>query len=326
MSERRDTSGPGQALEFEIWSDLIKQSQGALHVFLPLLDRGLDAVVHRMTDGRYIPVQVKGRGQMVEGMVEIVVRGDSLVDDDGLLIASFMPDVPGKLDLVVTERTFKELAAHDFSQGHEVYSAAFSMHPRQSHWRPYLVPRADLAERILGMPVTQATERLQPDFLEPSERHNQWLGFLGESEVIRRLAESPQLDLFRPFPDLEMVEVLARGNVTGTFAGLQVKTATVAQQYGEAHIHIRKATLSDDPTTWVVGLAWREEAGGFDKECLLIPAADVPKVAIDDGPVMVINFHPSSPERTVLDAYRKPLAELSQLILDSTLDRRGPGI
>jgi hypothetical protein len=44
MSERRDTSGPGHALEFEIWSDLIKQSQGALHVSLPLLDRGLDAV------------------------------------------------------------------------------------------------------------------------------------------------------------------------------------------------------------------------------------------------------------------------------------------
>src|SRR5258708_23589427 len=55
MSERRDTSGPGQALEFEIWSDLIKQSKGALHVFLPLLDRGLDAVLHRLTDGQYIP-------------------------------------------------------------------------------------------------------------------------------------------------------------------------------------------------------------------------------------------------------------------------------
>jgi hypothetical protein len=34
----------------------------------------------------------------------------------------------------------------------------------------------------------------------------------------RRLAESPRLDLFRPFPDLEMVEVLARDNVTGRFA------------------------------------------------------------------------------------------------------------
>jgi hypothetical protein len=67
MSERRDTSGPGQALEFEIWSDLIKQSKGALHVFLPLLDQGHDAVLHWLTDGRCIPIQVKGRGADVGG-------------------------------------------------------------------------------------------------------------------------------------------------------------------------------------------------------------------------------------------------------------------
>ena len=76
MSGRRDTSGPGQALEFEIWSDLIKQSRGLLHVFLALLDRGIDAVLHRKADGRYIGVQVKGKSQIVEGMVEIVVRVD----------------------------------------------------------------------------------------------------------------------------------------------------------------------------------------------------------------------------------------------------------
>ncbi len=57
------------------------------------------------------------------------------------------------------------------------------------------------------------------------DRHNQWLGFLGESEVLRRLAKNSRLDLFRPFPDMEIVEVLARDNATGRFAGLQVKTA-----------------------------------------------------------------------------------------------------
>ena len=317
MSERRDTSGPGQALEFEIWSDLIKQSHGALHVFLPLLDRGLDAVLHRFTDGRYIPVQIKGRGQMAERMVRIVVRGDSLVDDDALLIGSLMSQVPGQLDLVVTERTFKRLAAHDISEGQDIYEAAFTMHPDHSHWRPYLVPRAELAERILGSPVT-VPERSHADLLIPSERHSEWLGFLGESEVIRRLAESPRLDLFRPFPDLEMVEVLARDNVTRNFAGLQVKAATVSPSHGEAEIQVRTATLTNDPTTWVVGLAWRNEINAFDGECLLIPAADIPKVAIDNGPKMTINFHPSSPMRTLLDPYRKPLAELSELVLRVT--------
>jgi len=317
MSQRRDTSSAGQALEFEIWSDLIKQSQGALHVFLPLLDRGLDAVLHRMSDGKYVPVQIKGRGQFIEGMVQIVVRGDSLVDDDALLIASLTFDVADQLDLIVTERVFKQIAAHDISQAHDVYSAAFSMHPNHSHWRPYLVPRAELAERVLEMTGDQATASLNLDRLEPSERHNEWLGFLGESEVIRRLADSPRLDLFRPFPDLEMVEVLARDNVSRNFAGLQVKAATVSQPYGEAHIHVRKATLTENPTTWLVGLAWREETGSFDPECLLLPAADIPKVATEAGSKWAINFHPSSPERTVLDPYRKPLAELSRLIHDA---------
>jgi hypothetical protein len=39
------------------------QSQGTLHVFLPLLDRGLDAVLHRMTDGRYIPFRSKAEAR-----------------------------------------------------------------------------------------------------------------------------------------------------------------------------------------------------------------------------------------------------------------------
>src|SRR6202521_281997 len=134
------------------------------------------------------------------------------------------------------------------------------------------------------MSVLQAFEALESALLEPSERHAQWLDIEGECEVIRRLAESPRLDLFRPFPDLEMVEVLARDNVTRNFAGLQVKAATVSPSHSEAEIQVRTATLTNHPTTWVVGLAWRNEINAFDGECLLIPAADIPKVAIDNGP------------------------------------------
>src|SRR5207302_3491601 len=130
---------------------------------------------------------------------------------------------------------------------------AFRMHPAHTHWLPFLIPRTRLAERILESSVAQAIEQIGPDFLKPSERHNSWLGFLGEAEVIRRLAESPRLDLFRPFPDLEMVEVLARENLARRLAGLQVKAATVQHLNGEAQIHIRTATLTKDPSTWVVG-------------------------------------------------------------------------
>jgi hypothetical protein len=317
MSDRHDNLAPGQALEFEIWSELIKQSRGALHVFLPLLDRGLDAVLHRFTDDRYIPIQVKGRSQVHHDMVQIVVKADSLVDDDALLIGAFSLHTENQMDLIVDERTLKLLATHSVSHGHEVYEVAFSMHPGRSRWRPYLIPRTHMAEHILGVAPSEALQRLDPDLLKPSERHHSWLGFLGEAEVVRRLAESSRLDLFRPFPDLEMVEVLVRDNVTRNFAGLQVKTATVAHPTGEAQFHMRKSTLSHAPNTWVVCLAWWQETKAFDSECLLIPATDVPQIGTDTGAGFEIFFNPKSPRRTHLDPYRHGLADLATLILDA---------
>jgi hypothetical protein len=317
MPEVRNTQASGQALEFEIWSELIKQSQGALHVFLPLLDRGLDAVLHRFTDGRYIPVQVKGRSQVHHDMVQIVVKADSLVDDDALLIGAFSLDTESQLDLIVDERTFKRLASHSVSNGHEIYEVAFSMHPGRSRWRPYLIPRTQMAEHILDMAPSEAMQRLDPDLLRPSERHHAWLGFLGEAEVVRRLAESSRLDLFRPFPDLEMVEVLVRDNETRNCAGLQVKAATVAHPTEEAQFHVRKSTLSHAAHTWLVCLAWWQEQKAFDSECLLIPVTDVPQIGTDTGPGFEIFFNPKSPRHARLDPYRRRLAELDDLILEA---------
>src|SRR5436309_14230805 len=105
--QRTDTSAPGQAMEFRVWTELIQQSRGALHVFLPLLDRGLDAVIHRLTDGQYIPIQVKSRGSTGDDkMLEIVIRGDSLVDDRALIIAGLhSAEDLGPTLLVVDEGT-----------------------------------------------------------------------------------------------------------------------------------------------------------------------------------------------------------------------------
>lgn len=286
-------------------------------MFLPLLDRGLDAVLHRFTDGRYIPIQVKGRSQVHHHMVQIVVKADSLVDDDALLVGALSLDTENQLDLLVDERTFKRLATRGVSHGQVVYEAAFSMHPSRSRWRPYLVPRAQLAERILGMAASEALQRLEPDQLRPSERHHAWLGFLGEAEVVRRMAESSRLDLFRPFPDLEMVEVLIRDNVTRNFAGLQVKAATATRPHGEAQFRVRKSTLSRAANTWLVCLAWWQGATAFDSECLLIPATDIPKIGTDTGPGFEIFFNPKNPHRTRLDPYRRRLAELDRLIVDA---------
>jgi hypothetical protein len=286
-----------------------------------LLDRGLDGVIHRLTDGEYIPVQVKCRTGTVEGMVEIVVPGSRLVDDRALLMAGLLTDEGlGPLLLVIDEGTFKTLAARTVVQGKDIYSAAFSMHPTTSHWKPHLVPREGLAERLLGQrPPPIAEELTLESGVQPVDRHNQWLGFLGEAEVVRQLALNPRLDLFRPFPDLEMVEVLARDNVNGQFIGLQVKTAVPAE-WGEAHIHIRKATLVPAPTTWIAGLAWMAGQSRFADECLMVPTEDLTRIAIDDGDRWVLDLNPNHPEHTRFDPYRQKLAALGGLVAQNASD------
>ena len=68
-----ELSASGQVFEFRLWAALTEQSRGSLHVFLPLSDRGIDALVHRMSDGKYIPIQAKGRSILTDGEVHLVV-------------------------------------------------------------------------------------------------------------------------------------------------------------------------------------------------------------------------------------------------------------
>ena len=308
-------------MEFAVWRELIQQSRGMLHVFLPLLDNGLDGVIHRLTDGEYIPVQVKSRDYLTRGKVELVILAESLIDDAALIIAGVLTDDGlGPMVLVVNEGNFKKLAAHGVYRGVEIFEAAFSMHPTPAtRWKPYLVARSGLGARLLGgQPLDDEAALSGADVgAKPRDRHNAWLGFLGESEVIRRLAEHSQLDLFRPFPDLELVEVLARHNATGRFAGLQVKTAVPGRE-GEAHLQVRKATLVTAESSWVLGLAWLPRANRFAEECLVIPTQHLRKIAIDDGDRLLLLFYPDSPKRTPLDPYRKRLSELGELIAKIT--------
>ena len=319
LSGHRDTLAPGQAMEFRVWTELIQQSHGTLHVFLPLLDRGLDAVIHRLTDGSYIPVQVKGRAANSVHSFEIMIPASKLVEDRALLIAGqLFEDGLGSELLVIEEGTFKRLAAHDTFRGEEIYWAIFKRDPTSSRWREYMVPMEKLAERLLGAPPS-LVEAESPKSAEPVDRHNQWLGFLGESEVVRRLAENPQLDLFRPFPDLEMVEVLARDRETGGFVGLQVKTAIPAR-YGEAQFRVRKATFVPSPTTWIVALAWIKDEGLFGSDCLLVPSQDIPAIAVEGDDRWVLDFNPAHPDPTRFDAYRRNLTDLGRLVAQITSD------
>jgi hypothetical protein len=103
----------GQVVEFKVWAELVRQSMGGLHVFLPLRDMGIDGVVHRLADSAYLPVQVKGRTSLTAaGQVHITVTASSLTDDQALVVATaVVSDQLGPFVLVVDEATFRRLAA-----------------------------------------------------------------------------------------------------------------------------------------------------------------------------------------------------------------------
>ena len=313
------SSASGQLFEWRVWSGLVAGSRGGLHVFLPLLDRGLDGVVHRFADGAYLPVQCKSRDALRDSMLNIVVPAESLVDDSAWLVAGLNGlEGLGPTVLVVPVGEFRRLAALDSVDGRPFYEASFSMHPGpRSRWREWLRPVSELAVPLMGGFGAGAPSPAEVgDYeLPPFERKRSWLGFLGEAEVIRRLAESPRLDLFRPFPDLETVEVLARGNAGGGWCGLQVKTASVATSGPRrAHVNVRRSSFAAAATTWVVVLAWLPDAGRFHESCLMVPSVDLERVASVDGPAWEIVFDPDGPRRTVLDPYRVALAELARLV------------
>jgi len=198
---------------------LTEQSRGGLHVFLPLADRGVDALVHRISDGAYFQVQAKSRSTLQDGEVHFVVWPETLVHDEVLIVAGLV--VEGGLGptlLVAPAADFRRLAYLTSDQGKPIYSAEFGMRPRSdTRWLPWLVPIERLGERF-GAPLGRLEEAL-PE-LRPEWRSD--VGSLGETEVMRRLAETSSLNVFRPFPDLETAELAVLHLDSRGIVGLQI--------------------------------------------------------------------------------------------------------
>lgn len=296
--------------EFKVWAELVRQSMGGLHVFLPLRDVGIDGVLHRLVDGAYIPIQVKGRTSLTpSGQVHITVTASSLVQDDAFIIATLVdgPDL-GAMVLVVDEAEFRRLAAHDFFDGREYLTAAFEMHEGgRSRWAPYLAARDRLAERFAAG-VAEGAAAATP----PVDRGQE--GFLGEAEVIRRLAEVDSLALFRPFPDLETVEVLARNLSSRKWIGLQVKTAGWDETHLEERVYLRRSSFRAARSTFVCVLSWDRHARRFAENALLIPSEDVAGLARAEGEWLVLELQPGSSKHRRLDRYRVPLDILGRTL------------
>src|SRR5438270_6108848 len=307
---RTEALAVGQVAEFKVWAELIRQSAGGLHVFLPLRDRGIDAVVHRLDDGAYTAVQVKARTSLTPaGQLHITVPASSLVDDAALIIAVLVADAElGEYVLIVSEADFRRLAAHAGVGGREYLTAACELHGGgRSRWAPFVYPRDELAKPFGASSMAGAVPAIGA-----IDRGVE--GFLGETEVIRRLAEASSLALFRPFPDLETVEVLARHVATRRYAGLQVKTSGWDAAHAEERVYLRRTSFRAHPSTWVCILGWQRDERRFADDCVLIPSADVVRVARVEGDWMVLELEPGGASHRRLEAYRERLADLGSTI------------
>jgi hypothetical protein len=308
------TLAAGQMAEFKVWGELIRQSLGGLHVFLPLRDLGIDGVLHRLSDGAYIPVQVKARTELTPaGQVHITVTASSLVDDAALVVGVLVDgDRLGPMALVVDEATFRRLAAHDVVGGREYLTSAFEMHSTgTSRWLPFLVARERLAESFGGAAGPGIVE---DEDLAAAQVDRGRLGFVGEMEIVRRLAESELLNTFRPFPDLETVEVLVQHTVSRRFLGLQVKSSGWDRERLENRVYMRRTSFRPAPTTFVCVLGWDRDEELFQSDCLLIRSTEIEQFTRIEGPWLVLELQPGSQHHRRLDAYRTPLESLAQTV------------
>jgi hypothetical protein len=307
-----ETSASCQVFEFRVWATLTEQSRGSLHVFLPLTDRGVDGVVHRLTDDQYVLVQAKMRSRLVDGEVHLVVWADSIADDNVVIVAGLLVDGGlGPMCLVVRAGDFKRLADLSTHEGKAIYSMVFGMRPRSdSRWLPWLVPPEQLATRfgISMEPTVEAPEEPLPEWRSD-------LGFLGESEVVRRLAEAGELNLFRPFPDLETVELAVLHLITRRVVGLQIKTVDVSHTRLRGTVNIRGLSFRSSPTTFFAVLGWLRDESRFHERCMLIPSEKVREFAHDDGRGhLEFEFHADSAGRSGLAKYQIGLGELRQRV------------
>ena len=309
----RQNSASSQAYEFRVWAALTEQSRGGLHVFLPTADRGVDGLVHRLMDGAYILLQAKDRSKLVDGEVHLVVWAASLAHDDVVIVGGELVEGGmGPTTLVVPAPDFKRLANLSSNDGEPVYSMYFGMRPRSdSRWLPWLVPTERTAERLgISMEgvLAEAPAELRPEWRSA-------VGVIGESEVVRRLTENFDLNLFRPYPDSETVELAVLHLVTRRVVGLQIKTVDVSQSRLRATVDVYASSFRPFPTTYFVVLGWRRDESRFDEDFLLIPSMELREFARDDGHGhLSFQFHAGTIPEDRLRKYRHGLDELRTLV------------
>src|SRR5437879_10567170 len=236
-------------------------------------------------------------------------------DDNALLVSGLIIEGGlGPTMLVIREGDFKRLAEQVHHDGRPIFSARFAMDPRErNRFFEFLIPIERLIERF-GM--TAAIPGAPAPGPPPMWRSD--IGFLGEAETIRLLAEAGNLNLFRPFPDLETSELVVLDLSTRGVLGLQIKTIGVDPAHPAGTIGVRGSSFRPSPTTYFVVLAWQRKKHNFHDECLLVPSGDVRAICKphESEGHMSFDWHPGSKALTHLDGYRISRAMLAPRLVD----------
>lgn len=303
----------GQAGEFMVWGTLIIQSGGGFHVFLPTLDRGIDALVHRLSDRAYLALQVKTKTTSASREASIAVLETHLFTDDQLVVGVHLSG--NGLDgyaLVADAATFRRKAGRMLDRGRPLLVADMPLRPIPGHkWSEDLVPIDDLAKRLGFRPPAL----IAPPPVVPPRDEDLVVGNWGEQRVIDILSKLDDCGLFRPFPDNEMSEVVIRRLGTGRTVGIQVKTEQLDEPHAYRKILVNRSNFVPDPSTFLVALAWIIPERRFHPTCLLIPADVVPSIAGTSGPNYELHFRPDgSAEPSKVDPYRIPLEQLAERV------------
>ncbi len=178
-----------------------------------------------------------------------------------------------------------------------------------------MAPVPGSAERLVErFGVTSSAIELVPEVV-PSPTWRSDLGFLGESEVIRSLAESDDLNLFRPFPDSETAELLVLHETSRHIVGLQIKTVGTDAANPAGTVTVLASSLRTSPTTYFVVLAWQHDAARFFDDCLLVPSEKLGDIANKDAYGHIkFEFHAGSSAHGRLDPFRRRLSALKDEI------------
>ena len=288
MRGRLHSSALGQVGEWLIWTQLVSVSDGDLHVFLPLQDRGIDAIVHRISTDQYVPVQVKVQSWRSDGRrgLELGVTPDELADDRAFLVATHVEiDDPALRDpvLVVPAPVFKAHAHVEQQAPGVVYRTWVGLPPRpESPWAPHCYAPGAIGDALAPAAAEPGEEggRGMPVSTTPAWEQ---LGHRAEMELLRRAADCEAVNTFKAHPDLEPNEYLVYNLQTRSVTGIQVKAASLPAGKSEAPVDLLRRPLRPSPTTWFVIFLADEGSTEFLPDCAVIPSTVVAEHLVGEG-------------------------------------------